>query len=223
MKDKPVVFLTMVMDHSGSMNKVKELALGNYNEQINSSKKKSNNVNTLTTLIEFDDEINIIYDNKNIEDVDILDDYWVGGMTSLHDAIARGIKVTEINMEKHKSTDKSALVVIMTDGGENSSVEYPREARQQIKQMIDDLSNPVEGNIKWSFIFMGADIEVEHMAVHGFGIDVGNTLKFKKSLDSYQKASNVTCDGLDAYYDDRMRGLASTKSFYSASDKTKEV
>ena len=174
--------LIFVIDKSGSMWGSEEDTMGGFNAFI--EKEKDKEFNTKVTTILFNDGYEVLYERKAIEDVDELTsrEYFVGGSTALLDAIGRTI--TSLN---HKIENK-ALFVVMTDGMENSSVEY---SKKQIKNMISSHS--------WEFIFIGADIDSYNEA---------GSIGFKKSrIANYEKSKN----GIDdahcsvAYAADTMR------------------
>lgn len=78
----------------------------------------------------------------------------VGGSTALLDAI--GSTIHKIgNAQKHTADDYRAekvMVVIITDGQENSSREY---SAGQVKQMIERQKT----RYSWEFVFLGANID----------------------------------------------------------------
>ena len=119
-----------------------EDTMGGFNSFIEREREKE--LNTKVTTILFDDQYEMLYERKSINDVAPLTEkeYFVRGCTALLDAI--GKTITALN---HK-IDNKVLFVIMTDGMENASVEY---SKSQIKNMIS--------NHDWEFIFIGADID----------------------------------------------------------------
>ena len=174
--------LIFVIDKSGSMWGSEEDTMGGFNAFI--EKEKNKEFNTKVTTILFNDGYEVLYERKAIEDVDELTsrEYFVGGSTALLDAIGRTI--TSLN---HKIENK-ALFVVMTDGMENSSVEY---SKKQIKNRISSHS--------WEFIFIGADIDSYNEA---------GSIGFKKSrIANYEKSKNGIDDAYCsvAYAADTMR------------------
>jgi uncharacterized protein YegL len=95
-------------------------------------------------------DINLV--NENLE-------YSPGGSTAMNDAI--GTAVTEIgkwlsDMPEEERPSKN-LIVIMTDGEENSSQEY---SLQQVKDMIKEQTE----KYSWEFIYLGTDITTTEYA-----------------------------------------------------------
>ena len=71
----------------------------------------------------------------------------------MYDTIGNAINYIESQTKHTKEEFKPSLVlmVIVTDGQENASVEY---SSQKVKLMINELEN----NDNWQFIYMGADL-----------------------------------------------------------------
>ena len=84
-------------------------------------------------------------------------------MTALYDAVCKTLKGQENNKGKN-------LVVVMTDGQENSSKEY---TQVHMKKMIDDLT--AKGN--WTFVYLGANQD-SYATAGQYGFTVGNTVNY---------------------------------------------
>ena len=138
----------VVQDKSGSMNDRRAETISGFNEYVDTLDEQAEG-EVLLSLIQFDTTVHNVFVNKSIEDVEDLSpsDFVPGGMTALRDGVGRAISLAEKSVgEKDK-----VLVVIMTDGGENSSREYTHEA----------ILKQIEGKRKdgWEFVFMGAGEE----------------------------------------------------------------
>ncbi|RLC98437.1 MAG: hypothetical protein DRI46_11300 [Chloroflexi bacterium] len=169
-----------VVDRSGSMGRIKEDAQGGLNEFINTQKESDSEA--LLTVVEFDSEYNVVY---NDGDLKLFEGYTLKprGATALFDAIGR----TAANVRDTKVAGKK-IFLIVTDGQENSSVEY-RDSRQ-VKTIIEDMRKD-----DWEFIFIGAD-ESSLEQARSLGMDMDTTFMFDKSgagaRDSYGAASAYT-------------------------------
>src|SRR6185503_3677575 len=130
--------------------------------------KKSKDVKV--TLTKFNDIVDIVYSDIKVKDVPKLDEdnYQPNHWTALYDAIGLTVKKIE---NKLKGNDK-ALVVIFTDGYENSSKEYKRA---DIIKIITDKQN----SKNWTFVYLGADQDAWAVS-EGLGITRGNTVSFNK-------------------------------------------
>lgn len=170
--------LIFIMDRSGSMGGAEKDTIGGFNSFIKKELKKDKNTKVTTVL--FDHEYELLYKRKAIAEVPELTDneYWVRGSTALLDAIGRTINTLD------KEINNKTLVVIMTDGYENSSHEY---TKQQIQTLI--------ANHNWEFIYIGADIDSYSEAAN-FGIRrsrVANYVKSKQGIsDAFDAVENAT-------------------------------
>lgn len=170
--------LIFIMDRSGSMGGAEKDTIGGFNSFI--QKELKNDKNTKVTTVLFDHEYELLYKRKAIAEVPELTDneYWVRGSTALLDAIGRTINTLD------KEINNKTLVVIMTDGYENSSHEY---TKQQIQTLI--------ANHNWEFIYIGADIDSYSEAAN-FGIRrsrVANYVKSKQGIsDAFDAVENAT-------------------------------
>jgi Mg-chelatase subunit ChlD len=94
----------------------------------------------------------MFYDGVKIDDVKSLDEstYIPGGMTALNDAIGFVIDTVE---KRHSTlkTKPNTMLVILTDGQENSSAEYTLE---QIKNQIEKVKK--DG---WEVLYIGASVD----------------------------------------------------------------
>jgi Mg-chelatase subunit ChlD len=99
-------------------------------------------------------------------------EYRTHGMTNLLDAIGHAIHKTNAAI-LHSEDPPSVVMCIITDGVENSSIEYKQS---QIKQLIAECEAA-----NWTFMFLGANIDA---------FAVGNTLGLKQdSVLSYNTAN----------------------------------
>ena len=175
MKDLPQdqdLDLIFLIDRSGSMHGSEDDTIGGFNSFIEKERKKEFNTNVTTIL--FDHEYEVLYKRKAINDVKELtrEEYFVRGSTALLDAIGRTITSLD------KEIDNKVLFVIMTDGMENSSIEF---SKTQIKNMIE--------NHTWEFIFIGANIDSYTEAGH-IGIKRSHVANYRKSRDGFNRVFN---------------------------------
>ena len=162
--------LIFLIDRSGSMHGSENDTIGGFNSFI--EKEKAKDFETKVTTILFDNKYEVLYKRRDINEVGELtsDEYFVRGSTALFDAIGRTITSLD------KEISNKALFVIMTDGMENSSVEF---SKSQIKSMIESHS--------WEFIFIGADID-SYAEAAKIGIRKSRTANYAKSRDGIERA-----------------------------------
>ncbi len=128
-----------LLDCSGSMESCWDDTIGGYNSLVREQAEFGGTM----TLIQFDHEYQVTYENKPIGEVVPLtrETYKPRGSTALLDAIGRAIKECK--------TDMIPTVIILTDGHENASKTY---TKAHIKDLIFERQK--DG---WQFVYLGAN------------------------------------------------------------------
>ena len=162
---KGLVELVFILDRSGSMTGLAADTIGGFNSLIDQQKKESGEAFVTTVL--FDDEYIVLHDHVNIKDVNPMTtkEYFPRGMTALMDAV--GKTINRIG-ERLSNTDEAerpekVMVVITTDGYENSSKEF---TSGDVKRMIEHQRE----KYSWVFMFLGANMDAASEAKK-IGID----------------------------------------------------
>ena len=75
--------------------------------------------------------------------------YRPDGMTALYDAIAHTVLRTDQRLQAEGRGEEKVLVVVMTDGLENSSTDYDAHAIAELVRAYDERPN-------WTFVYLGA-------------------------------------------------------------------
>lgn len=165
--------LVVILDRSGSMQRLAEDTIGGFNSLIENQRKLEGKC-TVTTVL-FDNKVEILYQGKDIKEVPTLTskEYFARGSTALLDAI--GITINETNSKissmKEEEKPSKVLVAITTDGLENSSNEY---SYSSIKSLIEEKKK----KLGWDFIFLGANIDAIGEA-NKFGIERDMAMNIK--------------------------------------------
>lgn len=143
---KKTTVVDFILDRSGSMSNVWMPTIDGFNEYIEGLKDDGNDYRVSLTL--FDTEIEHPFKDKSIQDVPRLTQevYYPRGGTALYDAVCSTVE----KAHRHDSSNTKHLVVIMTDGYENSSHEYHERDMKRIKDQYT-----AEGN--WTFVFLGSN------------------------------------------------------------------
>ena len=141
--------ITMIVDRSGSMASIKSDAEGGINTFVELQKQEPGEA--LLTLVQFDTHYEFVHSGIPIKQVPAFTLVPRGG-TALLDAVGRAINETGARLAAMDEAQRPGLVVvvIVTDGEENSSCEFRRE---QIRAMIE-LQQTV---YKWQFTFLAAN------------------------------------------------------------------
>jgi uncharacterized protein YegL len=186
MKDK-LIHVCFVIDSSGSMAGSEKDVVGGFRKTIEEQKAVKDG-ECIVSLYEFASGVKQVYLGKKLDEVKDLD-YFVGGMTRLYDGI--GTAVDDVgkwlaNMDESERPSKN-LIVIITDGGENSSTEYNlKDVKDRIKEQTNKYS--------WDFIYLGNDLS-DAKDANDIGIKYRGFTSKKKFYNNY----DVINTGITAY------------------------
>jgi uncharacterized protein YegL len=143
---------------------------------------------------------------ENSYETDPLYQYRPSGLTAMNDGI--GIAIDKIgkwlaDMPEEERPSKN-LVVIMTDGEENSSKEYTLSKVQDMIKHQTDVYN-------WTFVYMGMDITskdaAESLGINNRSYTSKASSSLNKSFDNitnsatcYRSSSSIdACDAMETY------------------------
>ena len=164
-----------VLDRSGSMNAMKDEAIGGINAFLESQQKLPGEARL--TLVLFDHEYIVAHDGVPIKDVPPLDNhsYVPRGTTALLDAIGRTINTVGERLDRTPEPERpgKVIIAILTDGLENASQEFKRkEIFKMIKRQREVYS--------WEFIFLGAKQDAISTGAK-MGIPIANAVTFSEA------------------------------------------
>lgn len=144
-----VTDIIAILDESASMHGMGDEPVDSVNVFFEEQKKTQNDLAT-ATLVTFNTHSRTIIDNKKLSELKKIQqhDYNPKGGTAINDAICSTIK-----SRLSSSKPNNVVLVIITDGQENSSQYYSIE---DTREMI----NLVEEKHSWKVIFIGANIDV---------------------------------------------------------------
>ena len=154
--------ILFIMDESGSMSVMGDEPIQGLNDFY---KKQNESGEFMSTLCTFSTDVRFAHKNMKGKDVPVLtnEQYCPNGMTALYDAIGESVK---FQLEQNP---KNVLVVIMTDGEENSSQHYS-------KKDIKNLLKKMEEENGWKIMYLGANQDTFKVAN---GIGVGNSAEYE--------------------------------------------
>lgn len=187
-----VLNVGFVWDMSGSMGSVHEATRqGTYDylkdlqsEEAKLVEKEGEGVYTRLSLTAFDTVFERWVVNEPIAGIDVqklVSGYFPRGGTALYDAIAHTITEIEAQMRKEKREDEKVLVIVMTDGHENSSKDYALSENGQ--QRLNDLITNYEAKGNWTFVYLGANVDAQAEAA-AIGIPTGNAAYYAATAGS---------------------------------------
>ena len=131
-----------IADESGSMNSVVDDANGGFQNFVNEQRDVPGEARM--TLIKFANHVHRVYQGVDIKQAPPLN-LRPRGNTALYDAIGMTLGEQQDRIKKEGWADL-VIVMVMTDGQENASVEYTKEGIATIVKMAE--SNG------WKFIWM---------------------------------------------------------------------
>ena len=198
----------IVLDCSGSMAGFVDDVVDGLNALLEDQMALDGEMNL--TLIEFESRTRVPYRNVPIDEFPWFDPqssepgfhrYFPGGMTALLDGVGEACSIEGAN-----------LIIVQTDGMENSSVEWDYE---KLKARIEELQE--EGV---QFMFLGANID--SFAVGGsLGVNKGLTMQFGATGEGVRSAVNATSSAISRY---RMSNLQdATALLYTEEDRKKSL
>jgi len=174
-----------IIDKSGSMHDLTSDTIGNFNNFLAEQRLVPGEAKMALTL--FNHIVNfVVPPSTNIDAIKPLDDktYHADGNTALYDAIGKTVTAVgeSISLTAEEDRPSKIIVLIITDGLENSSQEYDQE---QIATMIKHQQDVYN----WEFIFMGANIDAPAVAM-AMNIPMANSANFAASSEGLATAYN---------------------------------
>lgn len=169
--------IVAIIDRSGSMGSIAAEASGAFNRLIAEQRALPGACNI--TLIQFDDQYEVVHDGISIADVPLFT-IVPRGMTAMNDAIGKAIQTVGERLATTPEDDRPArvMVVIVTDGQENSSREYTPAA---VKTMIELQQKAYA----WKFEFLAANIDTVQAAIT-LGIPAESSITYDASAEGTQ-------------------------------------
>lgn len=148
------IFNLIIVDQSGSMMSIYDMALSSLNETIQTIRKNQmehpdikQHVSIATFSGDGLEGVNLVRDRVPVTKIEEMTrkDYEPNGCTPLYDAIGKSVSY----LQKHVTDNDKVLVTIITDGFENSSREYSVTSVRSIIELLRTKG--------WTFGFIGAN------------------------------------------------------------------
>lgn len=179
--------LIFILDRSGSMSGLESDTIGGFNAMLEKQKKEAGECRITTVL--FDSQYELLHDRVDIDKVQPITekDYFVRGSTALLDAMGK----TMHKIERVQQCEPSrVLMVIITDGEENSSREYLLETIKMKVKFLKEKS--------WEFIFLGANMDAVTTAGH-MGIDPHHAVDYVADSEGTELNFKVMSDAVSNF------------------------
>jgi len=188
----------LILDRSGSMKNCLNATIESFNSQIDTIKRVSQNYpdqNFLVSLTVFNDQVIHLHDAANVREVKPLTsrNYFPQNSTSLFDAIGESIsKIDKRFGIQIENEEVSIVMVILTDGQENSSKKYSHNS-------ISTLIKQKEASLNWTISFLSADIDLTRFA-RGINIRTSNIRSFsKRNMSGMTNEINISIEEYAKY------------------------
>ena len=147
-----LIELVVVLDRSGSMEAIRDDALGGFNAFVESQRAVPGDARL--TLVLFDHTYDVVHDAVPLESVPALKrkTYVPRGTTALLDAMGRAIDDAGRRLAATPEPERpgKVIVAVLTDGMENASRRYTRA------QVFDRVTHQRE-RYGWDFVFLAAN------------------------------------------------------------------
>jgi len=201
MKNKRTYY-HLIVDRSGSMSGLIEQTVEGINQQIRRIKEigeRFQEQELITSLTLFNHRISNIWNyirSGQLRDMNYAD-FRPDGNTALLDAI--GVTLNEVQKEvgtEIENDEASVVVVIVTDGYENASVNFTHD---QVATMIGEL----ERSGKWTFSYLGATLDAVDIA-QSLNINKNNAMQY--NLSEISELYNKISFSMDSYLSEKQAG-----------------
>lgn len=203
-------------DHSRSMSGLTEAALRDFNTNISAIKSASltNSLDTIVNVVQcgirtggYGSTGNVRQIvNSNVTALKPLTSYVANGnSTPLFDSVGELIEMLKAVPDANDQ-DVSFLILVTTDGGENSS-------RKWSGVSLADEIRKLQATDRWTFVFRvprGGKLGLTRM-----GIPEGNIQEWDQTTRGVDVSTQATTAAFNDYYENRGKGLKSTSTFYS--------
>jgi uncharacterized protein YegL len=180
------IHVCFVVDKSGSMYSSKNDVIGGFKKVIDEQKAMQEGQCSVS-LFTFNGAVREDYLGRDVHEINGLDDYEPSGMTAMNDGIGTAIdRVGEWLRDMPESErPEQNLIVIMTDGEENSSHKY---TLAKVKEMIQHQTE----KYSWRFMYIGTDITTTKDADE-LGIKMSAFSSRSNYGQSYDIINSATC------------------------------
>lgn len=177
--------VVVIIDESGSMGPFRDETITGVNSYIGEQATTGNGLLTVATFS--GNRVRFIRDGVALTDCAPIShaDYSPTDLTNLHDAIGEVLTRVNASVPTRRHERPAIVVMIMTDGHENSSRTYSSE-------MVKELVTQCEKK-EWSFMFLGANID-SFAAGSKLGMNASNTANYSMGnlSETIATASSVT-------------------------------
>lgn len=197
----------VVLDRSGSMSSISHSVVAAFNSLLIELRNNAlaTGQKTELSLLTFANDVRVERLNEAVEKTSNLSGYWPSGGTSLLDATGQAIERLR-DMKGADDENTSMLVIVITDGYENTSQRFNAASLSVLMQQVIATD-------RWTIAFQVPHGSANNLA-RQFGIPRGNITEWEATERGTRAASVMTNSSVGAYYNSRSAGMKSSKDFY---------
>lgn len=174
------VEILMCIDKSGSMGPQASTVVDQFNNFI--AKQKEIPGECYVTIWQFNSKVDKVEFRTPLGRINYLS-YWPNGGTALYDAVGNMINYMGKVYAEMPVPPKKVIMVIITDGYENSSLEF--RTPESVQKLVDHQKD----KYSWEFIFLGSGIDA---AKEGNAIGVINTFSVPEGAIGTRQIYDIT-------------------------------
>lgn len=208
-------YIAVVIDESGSMDHLQSDVINVFNglSQTIRENAKATDQETKVSLWTFQTNVKEVFNKVDAENVGQLDHltYRPGGLTALYDAVAKAINSFKLAPDANDE-NTSFLIIVITDGEENSSRLYDRSNRGG--ERLAELMLEVQRTGRWSMVFQVPPGQ-RNRVISEFKIPSDNVREWEATRKGITETSQVTNSGIGTYYLSRASGQKSVTNFFT--------
>jgi Mg-chelatase subunit ChlD len=184
-EEEVVTEIICIVDRSGSMHSIVDDAVGGFNSFVDEQRKLPDKA--YLTLVIFDKIVDIVCESTPIKEMKEITRETIQprDTTALWDAIGKTLLGTGLRI-----VDSKVIVVIITDGHENASIEY---TGKQVKEMIEVCKK--DG---WEFLFLGAELDTFAVS-NDLGFSLDQTVQYAANSRGIQSAYSSINDTVSQF------------------------
>lgn len=196
----------LILDRSGSMETNLNETITGFNEQIAGLREVTDHEVRVTFTV-FGTKADVRYVDRPLDEVSDLtkETYVPSGWTALYDAVG----TTIMNIEDGTLIEEgdAVLIMVFSDGAENSSKEYTPESLAAVINRLQETG-------KWTFTYLGSNQDLATIA-RTLNVPSGNLCSYSATPTGTKSAHAVAKCSAKRYFADRSEGATKVDSFYS--------
>ncbi len=181
---RDALHVAFVLDESGSMQRLASSVVSGFDEFVGELRADPGDTRFSLTL--FDTRRRPVCVAIPVAEVTSLANigYRPSGMTALFDAVAHTVQETDRRLDEAGKGEEKVMVVVMTDGLENSSTDYDTG-------MIANLIASYDERPNWTFVYLGAahaTLEEAQDAAAHLSFQRGNAMRWQAEVHSARRS-----------------------------------